>query len=102
MHVWHADTLDAVRRDFRLITGANPCPTIPVGGVSLLIFFFFATRTPNHVFVLSLILCRRVPKPCPVVQGERDLFLSFQIDLTVVIQLILVCLLSAGSRTPLR
>lgn len=33
--VHHADTLSDVRRDFRLATGANPCPWIPVKGLCI-------------------------------------------------------------------
>jgi len=32
VHVYHADTIQSERRDWRLITGESPCPTIVVGG----------------------------------------------------------------------
>ena len=32
VNVWHADTIQTERRDWRLVTGQNPCPTITISG----------------------------------------------------------------------
>ena len=39
--VWYADTLQSERRDWRLVTGITPCPTIEVSGDCFQPVFWF-------------------------------------------------------------
>jgi hypothetical protein len=42
--VFHADTLDGRRRDWRLVTGEKPCPTHKVDGGYLLCLLLYVFR----------------------------------------------------------
>jgi len=58
--VRHADTLDGVRRDWRLLTGQKPCPTVQVDGACLHPVFWheaeaFQTGPTTYSYVLDTI-----------------------------------------------
>jgi hypothetical protein len=55
--VHHADTLDGVRRDWRLLTGQKPCPTISVDGACVHPVLWHkanATEIASNTFTYSM------------------------------------------------
>lgn len=47
--VWYADTIQDERRDWRLVTGQNPCPTIVVSGYCFQPVLWFKDKVPTIV-----------------------------------------------------